>query len=157
VHARAVDLNRLGIEIDGELAGLNHGLRMTLRATHDRMNAGDQFVLVERLGHVIVGAKPKATNLILDPDHAGENEDRGRNLGNAQRFQDIEAAHIRQVQIQQDNVVVIELAEVYPLLAKVRRVNVEAFRLQHELDALRGCAVIFNEQNSHQIPLSRQP
>src|SRR6185503_2713470 len=41
VDAAAVDFDGLGVEIDGELARLNHRLRMALGTAHDRMHAGD--------------------------------------------------------------------------------------------------------------------
>ena len=57
MHAGAVDLDRLGIEIDDEVAGLDDRLGMALGAPHDGVDARHQFVLVERLGHVVVGAE----------------------------------------------------------------------------------------------------
>ena len=57
VDALGVDLDRLGVEIDHELAGLDDGLGVTLGAPHDGVDARHQFVLVERLGHVVVGAE----------------------------------------------------------------------------------------------------
>jgi hypothetical protein len=45
-------------------------------------------------------------------------------LRDAQVLQHIEAAHVRQVQVQQDDVVVIELAEIDAFFAKIRRVDV---------------------------------
>ena len=53
-----VDLDRLGVEVDAEIAGDDDRLRMALGAAHHGVDAGNQLVLVERLGHVIVGAKP---------------------------------------------------------------------------------------------------
>src|ERR1700722_20186665 len=40
VHARAVDLDRLVIEIDDQVAGLDNGPGVALRAAHDRVDAG---------------------------------------------------------------------------------------------------------------------
>jgi hypothetical protein len=57
VHAGAIDFDRLGVEIDHEIAGIDDRLGVALGAAHDRVDAGDQFVLVERLGHVVVGAE----------------------------------------------------------------------------------------------------
>src|SRR6202166_1563543 len=58
MHALAADLDRLGVEIDHEIAGLDHRLGMALGAAHDRMDARNQLVLVEGFGHVVVGADP---------------------------------------------------------------------------------------------------
>ena len=57
MDALAADFDGLGVEVDDELAGLDDRLGVTLGAAHDRVDAGDQFVLVEGLGHVIVGAE----------------------------------------------------------------------------------------------------
>jgi RNA-directed DNA polymerase len=56
MHAYAVDLGRLGVEFDDEIIGLDDRLGVAFGAPHDRVDARDQFVLVERLGHVVVGA-----------------------------------------------------------------------------------------------------
>jgi hypothetical protein len=58
---------------------------MALGAAHNGMDAGDQLVLVERLGHVVVGAEAEAANLVFDAGHAGKDQDRRLDLGKAQR------------------------------------------------------------------------
>src|SRR6201987_6265630 len=50
MHALTADFHRLGVEVDHEVAGLDHRLGVALRTAHDRMDAGHQFVLVEGLG-----------------------------------------------------------------------------------------------------------
>src|SRR3546814_14613659 len=59
MDARAIDLDRLGIEIDRELAGLDDRLAVPLRTADDGVDARHQFVAMERLGDVIVGAEAK--------------------------------------------------------------------------------------------------
>src|SRR5438876_1239447 len=49
VHALAADFDRLGVEVDDEIAGLDDRLGVPLGTAHDRMDAGNQFVLVEGL------------------------------------------------------------------------------------------------------------
>jgi hypothetical protein len=68
VHALAADFDGLGVEVDDEIAGLDDRLGVTLGTAHDRMDAGNQFVLVERLGHVVIGADAEALDLILDAE-----------------------------------------------------------------------------------------
>src|SRR5258707_6452658 len=77
MYPLAADLDRLGVEIDHEIAGLDHRLGMALGTADDRMDAGDQFVLVERLGHVVVGADAETLDLVLDAGEAGADHDRG--------------------------------------------------------------------------------
>src|SRR5262245_40169271 len=75
MHALTMHFNGLGIEIHPEVARLNDGLRMALRPTHDSMNAGYELVPMERLGHIVVRAKTKATNLVIYSGQTGKNED----------------------------------------------------------------------------------
>src|SRR5262249_22053277 len=102
---------------------------------------------------VVVGAEAQTPHLVLDAGQAGEDEDWGRYLGDAERLQDLVSGHVRQVKVEKDNVVVIELAEVDALLAQVRGVDVKPLGLEHQLDALRCCAVVLDQQNSHVLPL----
>jgi hypothetical protein len=83
VHARLVDPDRLGVEIDHEIAGLNDRLGVTLAAPHDGVNARHQLSLVERLGHVVVGAEAEAFDLVPDAGEAGEDQNRGLDLGDS--------------------------------------------------------------------------
>ena len=125
MHALAVDVDGLGVEVDAQVAGLDDGLGVTLRAAHDGVDAGDQLVLVERLGHVVVGAEAEAAHLVVDAGKPGQDQDRRLHLGDAQRLQNLVAAHVRQVEIQKNDVVVVELAEVDAFLAQIGRVDVE--------------------------------
>jgi hypothetical protein len=74
-------------------------------------------------------------------------------LGKPQASQDFVTGHVRKVQVEQNDVVVVQLAEIDALFAQIRGVHVEAFRLQHQLDALRCGAVILDQQNPHIYPL----
>src|SRR3546814_16968194 len=65
----------------------------TLVRSHDRMDARDEFVFVERLGHVVVGAEAEAANLVLDAGEAGKDKDRCPDFGDAQGLEDLVAAH----------------------------------------------------------------
>ena len=136
-----------------QIAGGDDRLGVALRTADDRVDARHQFVLVERLGHVVVGAEAEAANLVLDAGHARENEDRCLHLGQAQRPQHFVTGHVGQVEVEQDDIVVVELAEIDALFTEIGRVDIEAFRLEHQLDALGRCTVVFNQQNAHLIPL----
>lgn len=65
---------RLGVEVDHEIAGLDHRLGVARRAAHNRVDARNQLVLVERLGHVVVGADAETLDLVLDAGEAGEDQ-----------------------------------------------------------------------------------
>ena len=145
--ALAADFDRLGVEVDDEIAGIDDRLGMTLGAAHDGVDARDQLVLVERLGHVVVGAEAETLDLVLDAREAGKDHDwrldlrrpagSGRNSSKAR--------HVGQVQVQQYDVVVIELAEVDAFFTQVGGVDVEALGFQHQLNRLSRGAVVFNE------------
>jgi hypothetical protein len=53
---------------------------VALGAAHDGVDARDQFVLVERLGHVVVGADAEALDLVLDAGEAGKDQNGGLDL-----------------------------------------------------------------------------
>ena len=55
------------------------------------------------------------------------------------------AGHVRQVEVEKDDVVVVELAEIDALFAEIGRVDVEIFGFEHQLDALSRGAVVFDQ------------
>ena len=125
---------------------------MALRPAHDGVDAGNQLVLVERLGHVVVGTKAEAFDLVVDLREARQDQDRRLHLAHAQGLENVISAHVRQVDVKKNNVVIIELAEIDPLLAKIGRVNIETFGLKHQLDALRRCAIVLDKKDPHANP-----
>ncbi len=129
---------------------------VALRAPYDRVDARDQFVLVERLGHVVVGAEAQAPNLVLDTGEAGENQDRSLYLRDSQGAQHLVSRHVRQIQVQENDVVVVELAEIDALFAQIRCVDIEALGFEHQLNRLSGGAVILDQQDAHASPLHRR-
>src|SRR5262249_26583327 len=149
--------NRLGIEIDHEIAGLDHRLGMAFGAAHDGVDTRYELVLVERLGHVVVGAEAETSDLVLDTGEAGQDQNGCLYLGDAQRPQYLEPRHVRPIQVEQDNVVIVELAEIDAFFAQIGRIDVEAFGLQHQLNRLSSGAVVLNQQHAHASPLPPAP
>src|SRR5271156_5701609 len=92
VHAAAVDFDGFRIEIDGKLTGRDHRLGMTLRTAHDGLDAGDEFVLVKRLRHIVVGAEAERFDFRFDDGIARQDQDRRLHLRETQRFQNFETA-----------------------------------------------------------------
>ena len=79
-------------------------------------------------------------------------------LGGAQLLEHVIAVHVGQVQVEQDDVVIVELAEIEAFFAKIGRVDVEAFGPEHQLDALGGGRLVFDQQNPHAVfPPFRRP
>ena len=126
---------------------------MTLGTAHDGVDAGDQFVLVEGLGHVVIGTDAEALDLILDAGEAGEDQNGGLDLRNPQLLEHVVAGHVGQIEVEKDDVVVVQFAEIDAFLPEIRRIDVEALGFEHQFDRLRDCAVIFNQQNAHASPL----
>src|SRR3984957_18737350 len=153
MDALATDLDRLGVEIDHEIAGLDHRLGGALGAAHDRMDARDQFVLVEGLGHVVVGANAKTLDLVLDAGEAGEDQNGCFDLRHPKLLEHVVTRHVRQIEVEQDNVVIVKFTEIDAFLPEIRRIDVEALGFEHQLDRLRDGAVIFYQQYAHASPL----
>ena len=124
MHALAADLDGLGVEIDDQVAGGDDRLGVALGAAHDGVDAGHQLVLVERLGHVIVGAEAQAPDLVLDAGKPGQDQDRSVDLADPERLQHFVAGHVGQVQVEQNDVVVVELAEIDALFPEIGGVDV---------------------------------
>jgi hypothetical protein len=86
---------------------------------------------------------------------AREDHDRRIDLADAQLTQNLKAAHVGQVQVQQNEVVVIDLAQIDAFFTQVGRLDIKAFRLEHQFDALGRGVIVFNQQDAHSCP-SRQ-
>ena len=114
------------------------------------MDSRDQLVAVERLGHIIVGAEAQRADLRIHLTDARQDQDRGRDLGRPNLLQHVIAVHVGQVQVEKDDVVIVQLGEIEALFAQVRRVDVEAFRPEHQLDALGRRRLVFDQQHAHQ-------
>src|SRR3979411_682423 len=153
MHALAADLDRLGVEIDHEIAGLDHRLGVALGTAHDRMDARNQFVLVEGFGHVVVGADAETLDLVLDAGEAGEDQNGRFDLRHPKLLKHVVAGHVGQIEVEQDNVVIVKFSEVAAFFPEVGRIDVETLGLQHQLNRLRDGAVIFYQQNAHASPL----
>src|SRR4051812_24279035 len=100
---------------------------MALRAAHDRMNAGDQLIAVEWLGDVIVSAEAERADLAVHLANARQDQDRRSDLRGAKFLQHVVAMHVRKIEVEEDDVVVIQLAEIEALFPEIGGVNVKAF------------------------------
>ena len=116
------------------------------------MDAGDQLVAVERLGHVIVGAEAERADLAVHFADAGQDQHRRADLRGAKLLEHVIAVHVGKVQVEQDDVVIIQLAEIEAFFAKIGGVDVEAFGAEHQLDALGRRRLVLNQQDPHVCP-----
>ena len=113
------------------------------------MDARDQLLAVERLGHVVVGAEAEALELVLGVVLARQDQDRRLDLGDSQLAQHLVAVHVRQVQVEKNQVVVVELGQIDAFLAEIRGVDVQIRVLQHQLDAFGRRRIVFDKEDAH--------
>ncbi len=99
------------------------------------MDARHQLAAVERLGQEIVGAEAQALELVIELGQAGEDQDRRVHPRRAQPPQHLVPVDVRQHQIEEDDVVIVELADLQPVLTEIGRVADKIFLSQHHLDA----------------------
>ena len=122
---------------------------MPFRAAHDRLDAGDQLAPVERFCQKIVGPEPETLQLVIEFGQTGKDQDRRTHPRGAQPAQHLVPVDVRQHQIENDDVVIVKLADLEPVLAEIGGVADEPLLLQHQLDAGGGCGIILNQQNTH--------
>ena len=85
-----------------------------------------EFVLVEGLGHIVVGAEAETLYLVFDAGEAGENQDRGLDLGDPERPQHLVSRHVGEVEVEKNDVVIVKFTEIDTLFAEIGNVDVEA-------------------------------
>ena len=115
-------------EIDYEVVGLDDGPGVAPGASHNGMDARDQFFLVEWLGHVVVRADAGSLDLVLDAYEAGKDLGWRLDLRKTQAAQHVKARHVRQVEVEKKDVVVVDLAEIDPFFTEIG--GVDAVTLQ---------------------------
>ncbi|MDT4835843.1 hypothetical protein D3C84_638020 [compost metagenome] len=103
----AIHLRLLAIEVQQQRARLDGGLNETRRAPQQGIEPGFQLLELERLDHVVVGAGGQAFDLVLPVPPCGEHQD-GKALALCAQLPDqVEAAHARQAQVDDGQVVVV--------------------------------------------------
>ncbi len=149
MDALALNLDRLGIQVHDDIAGTDDRFGMALGAANNGRDAGDQFVLVKGLCEIVVGAVTEGFDLRLDVRISREDHDRCVDPRHAQLLQDFIAGNIRQREIEDDDVILVDLAEVDAFFPKICRVNIEARSLQHQFDTAGHRIIIFDQKNPH--------
>ena len=153
MHRLAVDLDGLGIEIDLDLAGLDDRLGMAPRAPHDGMDAGHQFLGVERLGQIVVRPGPEGLDLFVHVNMARKDQGWRSDLGLPQLTQHVVAGYVWQIEVEDDQVVIVQLAKFNTLFALICCVDVEVRLAQHRLNGAGRGQFVLNKQNAHIFPL----
>jgi hypothetical protein len=122
---------------------------VALGAADDRVDAGDQLLPVEGLGHVVVGAEAEAPQLAFGAVVAREDEDGRLDPREAELAKNLVPRHVGEVEVEKDQVVVVELGQVDPLLPEIGGIDVQVGMREHQLDAARGGRIVFDEADSH--------
>ena len=120
-----------------------------LGAPNDGVDACDELALVERLGEIVVGPEAEALDLGIELGEARQDQDRRLDAAGPEAAQDLVAVHVGQHEIQNDDVVVVEFADLESVFAHIGRVADETFLLEHQLDRAGSGLVVLNQQNAH--------
>ena len=121
--------------------------------TQERAHAGEQLGQTEGLGHVVVRARVEADNHVNFVCACGENEDRDPVSGGADLTGDVEAVHVRQAEVQDDQVDAACVGQ--GCTARGVRAHVVSFPAQGPREGLGDGRIVFNEENcSHTLILA---
>ena len=113
----AVDGDAPGSGIEAHRAAGELALGVSGRAAQQRAHARQNFLEVERLGDIIVGAGIETLHLVAPAVARGENEHRHGAAGAPPSLQHRDAVHLRQADVEDDGVVGLAVAEIMALLA----------------------------------------
>jgi hypothetical protein len=130
-------------------SGIDHRLRVALAAADDGVDARHQLLPVEGFGQVVIGTEPEALELVFGIVEPRQDQDRRIDPRIAQLAQHLVPGHVRQVQVQQDDVVIVQLREIDALLPQIGGVDIQIRVFEHHFDASGRSRIVFDEQNAH--------
>ena len=113
--AAAGDASGLGVEADG--AAFDFGFGVARGAADLGADAGEQFFHMEGLGQIIVGTGVHTGDLIAPAIAGGQDDDGHLLFGTAPLFQDRDAVHLREADVEHDHVVGLSVAKVIAFFA----------------------------------------
>ena len=120
---RPVDGRHHSARIDAQDASLEHRRRVAGGAADDSAEAGEQFLRLERLGQIIVGAGVDAGHAFRPGAARGQDQDRRRHARGAQVPDHRQSVEPRQAEVEDDAVEVLSLAAQPGLLAVAARLR----------------------------------
>jgi len=118
------EIDSLSVQIVGYFPGFDHRLRVAFGATDDCLDTRKKFPAIEWLAKIVVNTEAQTPNSTLRVVGACENQDRRVDPSKAQLPQSFLSFHIRQIQIEKNQVVIIELSKIDPFLTEDRRTDV---------------------------------
>ncbi len=108
-----------------------------------------QFLPLEGLGQVIIGAEVEALDLVLDGTARRQHQDMSADAGAAPFLQERQAVLLREHDIEDDEVVIGRPGLVIRFLAVQRGINGEPFFFEALFEGPHHGLVIFDEENAH--------
>jgi hypothetical protein len=135
VDGLAVDGDNAGIEIDGQLAGPDRRSGVTLGPADDRQNSRGQLATIEGLGQEVVGTEAEKLDPFVQLSSSREDYYRRVHTRCPQPLQHLVAVDVRQHQVEEDNVVIVNPGEPESVLAEIGRITKPVILRQGELDA----------------------
>ncbi len=121
-------------------------------APHLRPHARQQLLHVERLGDIVVGAGVHAGHLVAPAVARGEDDHRHLALGAAPLLEHADAVHLRQADVEDDDVVGLGLAEEVAFLAVEGGIDGIAGIGERRDQLAIEIAIILDDQNAHGPP-----
>src|SRR5262249_32930790 len=118
-------------------------------AAHQRVDARQQFLDVERLDQIVVGAVLQALDLVLPARARGQDQDREALAGIAQFLDQVHARLLRQAQVDDGDVERHLAAEVQAFFAVGRGIDREAVALQARGERFTQWSFVFDQEYAH--------
>src|SRR5690606_5215907 len=143
----------LAFRADAKLADNNFIVLRFITATQAGTNTRTQFIQLERLDQIIVGARIKTFDTIRQGIARANNNDRDRTVAGTQLFQHLDAVEAGQSEIKQHQVEMLALQRTQYLVTAINPVDGITVSTQGTLQAIAKQRIIFNQQQSHACAL----
>ena len=121
-----------------------------MRAAHQGAQAGTQFMQIDRLDHIVVGAQVQAADAVRHGVTRGQHQHRGADLAGPQRLQHVQSVLQRQAEIEYRRRVVARRQLALGGQAVTHPVHLETQLTQAGPQSVAQHGIIFSQQNTHQ-------
>jgi len=120
-------------------------------ASHHRADTRFEFLRLERLQHVVVGAAVQALHAVVQFIARGEDDHRRVTIALAETRKQRHAVDAGQAEIENDELVAVLRERLFGEDAVVHHVDREAGLFEAALNAARDGAVVFDQKDSHGV------
>ena len=122
---------------------------MAVGAAHDGSDMGDQFAVVVGLGQKVIGAETEASHPEVDLRGGGDDHDRRPYPGRAELLHQFAAGAVLRAEIENDDVVIVQLADGDPVFVGACGVADEILRRQDRLGPQGGGHIVGDDESAH--------